>query len=62
MSNKFVLEINLGNEAMQTPETVAIALEEVVRVLRSGRFDGNDARPIRDINGNRIGEWTWVER
>ena len=57
---RLVLEINLGNAAMQTGRDVADALGQVVhRVednllpLRSG-----DGGTIHDANGNATGTWT----
>ena len=51
---EFTFKITLGNDAMQTFEDVAQALERVVARLRSGKEDGT----IRDDNGNRVGSWT----
>lgn len=49
----FKLKIELGNDAMQTPEDVADALEKVVRDLRNGVRNRN----IYDENGNKVGEF-----
>jgi hypothetical protein len=58
---RFVLVINLGNDAMQSDSDVARALEHVARRLRKlgpgGALETGDAAPIRDDNGNRIGSW-----
>lgn len=51
---RFTLEIELGNEAMQTADDVAEALERTARQLRHldhGEF------AIFDLNGNKVGAW-----
>jgi len=66
---KFILEIDLGNEAMQTPYDVAKALERAAYTLKidgyfTGRFPGTkdgSARNIRDINGNVVGKYGVTE-
>lgn len=54
---QFVLEIELGNDAMQTPEDVAEALCLVARRLREAAALGRHASvgTIRDRNGNDVG-------
>jgi hypothetical protein len=51
----FTLTITLGNDAMQTPEDVAAALETIAVQLRTGI----DTKVILDANGNKIGTWTF---
>jgi len=50
---EFNLKITLGNEAMQTGEDVAGALQKVAEAVAEGTQNGG----IWDINGNRVGEW-----
>lgn len=59
MADKFTLTINLGNEAMQTPQDIAEALREVVRRLDLHSLQGTEpiTGKIRDLNGNTVGEW-----
>lgn len=52
---RFQLKIQLGNDAMQEPEDVARALERVAEQLREVGWRG---APVRDMNGNRVGEWS----
>ena len=53
--NKFEINIDLGNEAMETAEDVARALETVAtRLRRQGDFF---AGIIHDLNGNSVGEF-----
>ncbi len=57
---KFVLTINLGNEAMQTQEDIAQALHHLGQMLHThmARFpEAGDLGVIRDANGNRVGGW-----
>ena len=53
---KFVVEINLGNEAMNSPHDVADALEKVIRNLRMvDEFGDGFSGRLRDVNGNTVG-------
>ena len=59
---KFKLEIELGNDAMQTYEDVVsslIACQQTVAEYR--KLHVGDARKVRDINGNTVGKWEVVE-
>jgi Flp pilus assembly protein TadG len=53
MPQDFKLSIELGNDAMQTAEDVANALQDIADELASGASDGH----IRDDNGNTVGTW-----
>ena len=53
---KFTLEIELGNDAMQTEDDVARALKEVAKNIRNHGFD-DATEGIFDLNGNKVGEW-----
>jgi len=59
---KFSLEIELGNEAMQSAGDVAEALRESATRIGIGQFspDGETGR-IYDVNGNTVGRWQVVE-
>lgn len=56
---KFLLEIKIGNDAMQTCNHLADALRDVA----DGTFAGLDQAPVRDsgrivdANGNTVGKW-----
>jgi DUF917 family protein len=51
---KFKLEIDLGNEAMNSSEALAAALEDVAARLRATfPTKGN----VRDVNGNKVGSF-----
>jgi hypothetical protein len=55
---KFKLEIELGNDAMQTLDDV----ESILRQIVKQRDISNDrANTIRDDNGNTVGKWEVVE-
>ncbi len=54
---KFILEIDLGNDAMRCNSDVAGALSKVskdVVEIGIGMYGGH---PIRDINGNVVGKY-----
>lgn len=50
----FTLTITLGNDAMQTREDISGALRNVAAMLE---WDVTTGGPIRDANGNTVGEW-----
>jgi len=62
---KFTLEIELGNDAMQTAEDIAHALQDVAKGLMTYGIGGRsrypitkvDGRKIMDVNGNSVGKW-----
>jgi hypothetical protein len=56
----FALRIDLGNEAMSTPEDVADALLILARKVRGMSWSTDEAGKIMDDAGNSVGEW-WVE-
>lgn len=54
---KFVLEIELGNDAMRTRQHIAEALKKVASKLTTfptGQIR-EDEQSLRDVNGNRVG-------
>lgn len=60
-ADKFVLNIDLGNEAMQSYGDVKDALKRVAQQLgpdgNDTPFDGRESGTIRDGNGNTVGSW-----
>ncbi len=56
-ARKFILEIDLGNDAMQLPahvaEAVANAAKQIPHVIP---IKGGSVK-IRDANGNTVGTW-----
>lgn len=61
---KFKLEIELGNEAMQTPCQVCETLNDlsIHGTLRQlNEFGVDDSGIIRDENGNVVGKWEVVD-
>ena len=57
MGKKFVLEIDLGNAAMERPEEIAEALHRTAYVICGGIGEGT----IRDLNGNTVGSFNIVD-
>jgi hypothetical protein len=58
----FTLTITLGNDAMSEPADIADVLRELANNFNSGNaFDETNGKYahgfLRDINGNRVGEW-----
>ena len=60
---KFVVEIELGNDAMQTGRDVADVLAKIATSMEAneGVLRDSDASRIMDANGNTVG-FTRVER
>ena len=59
-SMRFVLTIELGNDAMSTDGHIATALKQAAKSILSYQDripEIGDSGPIRDVNGNRIGSW-----
>lgn len=57
---KLVVELELGNDAVLTGSDLAVYLVKIADVLTGTSRKALEARPgqsVRDINGNRIGEW-----
>lgn len=60
---KFTLEIELGNDAMQTSDDVAKVLEAVAdRLVKREYLEDMEVletvtKGIKDANGNTIGSW-----
>lgn len=58
----FTLTIELGNDAMQTTDDIATALEAVaVQLQRSGAINPEYQQKVRDRNGNTVGRWEVTE-
>lgn len=53
---KFTLEIELGNDAMQSAEDVFDAIEHCGDTNPTP-FQGGESNIIRDLNGNKVGKW-----
>ncbi len=59
---KFTLEIELGNDAMQTYVNIRTALREVAVMLGAStsahrKITKVDGGRIMDVNGNTVGAW-----
>ena len=60
---KFTLEIELGNDAMQTRQDIEEALRKLgqnLRYMSDPPEDGNEGF-IADANGNGVGTWRVTE-
>jgi hypothetical protein len=55
---KFTLEIELGNDAMQSAEDVAEAIRSKLKGIEASTFNAPEGPyNIRDRNGNTVGKW-----
>ncbi len=61
MPQKFILEIDLGNEGAQTGYDVAHMIRDVAFVMQDhgnlSKLHCAQPTPIRDINGNVVGHY-----
>ena len=55
---RFILEINLGNDAMQAPGDIATALHQTGKHIQSTWK--MDLGKVHDINGNVVGHYEVV--
>lgn len=60
--SQFSLFVQLGNDAMQDMADVADLLERAAASMRRDHEEGEDfgsvdAASLRDLNGNRVGNW-----
>lgn len=56
MNGKFTVTIELGNDAMRTKAHLSTALKSVALLVPK-----QESGIIRDINGNKVGEWALVK-
>lgn len=55
----FTITIRLGNDAMQTTENVAAALEKTAEKIRDYQDPpaAGEGGRVMDVNGQSVGEW-----
>ena len=60
---KFLLEIELGNDAMRIYPHLRAALRRVIEQMRESDSKPNegDGRKIMDANGNTVGKWEVID-
>lgn len=60
---KLKLEVTLGNEAMQTADDVAAAIQRSLTTAAQlvSSYHVGDSFHIKDANGNTVGRWEVVE-
>lgn len=58
-ASKFILEIELGNDAMKLPAHVAEAVAAVAKQIPHVIIRGGGSIKIRDSNGNTVGTWSY---
>lgn len=62
---KFIVEIELGNDAMRTADDVLKSIRRSLeRLPRDEAFEDYEhdwpSGQLRDVNGNKVGEWEVV--
>lgn len=58
---KVIMEIELGNDAMQTGEDIATAMQKVSFIIEEARIEEGLKTHIFDGNGNNVGFLKIVE-
>jgi hypothetical protein len=56
---KFVLEIDIGNDATLLPTHIASLLLDVVKRIPHVIMSKGITTKIKDVNGNTIGKWEY---
>lgn len=56
---KFVLEIDVGNDATLLPTHIASLLLDVVKRIPHVIMSKGITTKIKDVNGNTIGKWEY---
>jgi hypothetical protein len=56
-ATKFVLEIEIGNDAMSLPQHIVTALAAVIKQIPNVIMSKGITTKIKDENGNSIGFW-----
>lgn len=55
---QFILKIDLGNDAMQTDEDIAIVLNNVAYAINTYGLKKDQIYKILDVSGNTVGSWS----
>jgi hypothetical protein len=55
----FKLSIELGNDAIQTPDDVATVLRVIADLAWWSPWESTESGCIQDVNGNPVGAWEW---
>jgi hypothetical protein len=65
---KFRIEIDCSNDAFHEDETLHDEGIEIARILRETAdladvlvLYGGENQPIRDVNGNTVGRWSYTD-
>lgn len=56
-ANKFVVEIELGNDEMKLPSHIAAALAAIAKQVNHVAMAKGVTTKVRDENGNTVGSW-----
>jgi hypothetical protein len=56
-ASKFILEIELGNDAMKRPSDVSNALSKIAEQVKHVAGLKGITTKILDVNGNSVGSW-----
>ena len=64
-ADRFILTLDLGNDAMRFWADISRALRQVADSVDGGSEEdvlSGDSNSIRDTNGNRVGNWKTIHR
>lgn len=58
---RFTLNIELGNEGMQTQADVLAAITRSINYPQNATMHVGESEAVRDGNGNTVGSWEVIE-
>lgn len=58
---RFKLEVELGNDAMQSGLDVGRLLVQASMVVQLSKLEPGAGKPLLDVNGNKVGSWEVTE-
>jgi len=58
-ANKFVIELDLGNESMKLPQHIVDALTAIAKQVPNVVIMKGISTKVKDVNGNTIGTWSY---
>lgn len=58
-ASKFVIDLDLGNDAMKLPQHIADALVAIAKQVPNVAMMKGISTKVKDVNGNTIGTWSY---
>ena len=58
-ASKFVIDLDLGNDAMKLPQHIADALVAIAKQVPNVVIMKGISTKIKDVNGHVVGSWSY---